>query len=406
LGNVTVGDTPRGIALDVAKQRAYVANYGSGNVSVIDTDTNTVIDTITDVPSANGITYDGLHNMLWVTNTDNDTVTPIGINEDATSFTVQTAVEVGDGPWGVVFDPIYGYLYVANSLDDSVSVVNVAQHTVETTLTENFSQPYHMATTPVTGKAYVANFGNNTVTVIKGTAIESVVNLWDSTQPYGIAVDEPRNIVYVSTVNTNRIVAIGTLNDQPDQFLGWSMFFRGYNRNRPLPLRVIAVNPEVGPDFDGGHIWTTTSTVDGSEQNQALLIPKGWSSYFHVPLPQSVQENPSEGIAVDRINDRVYVSSGVSPGMVTVLGDHDNQCPTVAPATAGESNGFSLDVFSQVALMQGDATADGTIDIFDLAYIASRYNSDDYTADVNGDGLVDIFDLSFVASRYGQQIDN
>jgi len=406
LGNITVGDTPRGIALDVARQRAYVANYGSGSVSVIDTGTNTVINTITGVPSANGITYDGLHNMLWVTNTDNDTVTPIEVNQDATGFTVQSAVTVGDGPWGVVFDPIYGYLYVANSLDDSVSVVNVAQRAVDTTLTGTFSQPYHIATTPVTGKVYVANFGNNTVTVIKGTSIQSVVNLWDSAQPYGIAVDEPRNLVYVSTVATNRIVAIGTLNNQPDQFLGWSMFFRGYNRHRPLPLRVIAVNPEVGPTYDGGHIWATTSTGDGSEQNQVLLIPKGWSSYFHVPLPQNVQTNPAEGLAIDRTNDRVYVSSGVSPGVVTVLGDHDNQCPAIAPATAEDTNGFSLDVFSRAALMQGDATTDGLIDIFDLTYIASRYNSDDYTADVNGDGLVDIFDLSFVASRYGQQIND
>jgi YVTN family beta-propeller protein len=373
---------------------------------VIDTGTNILTNTISNIPSANGITYDGLHNMLWVTNTNNDQVTPIQVNDTATTFTVLDPVTVGDGPWGVVFDSIYGLLYVANSLDNSVSVIDVAQRTVIATLAENFSQPYHLAANPISGKVYVANFGNNTVTVLKDAAVEEVVNLYDSTQPYGIAVDETRSVVYVSTVNANRIVALGTLNGVPDQFLGWSMFSRGYNRQRPLPLRVIAVNPDVGPSYDGGHLWTTTATADGSELNQALLIPKGWSSYFHVPLPQDVSANPTDGIAVDRTNDRVYISSGVSPGIVTVIGDHDNQCAGVAPAATGdETTDFSFNTFSREALFQGDATNDGVINIFDLTFIASRYNSSNYRADVNDDGVIDIFDLAFIASRYGQKIE-
>ncbi|MBN1221087.1 MAG: SBBP repeat-containing protein [Anaerolineae bacterium] len=406
LGTIPVGNTPRGIALDVAKQRVYVANYGDSSVTVINSGSNQVLESLTGISSANGIVYDGLHHMLWVTNYDTDQVTPIEVNEDATGFNVLAPVDVGDGPWGVVFDPIYGYLYVANSLGNSVSVINVASRTVETTLTETFNRPFHMATTPVTGKVYVANSGHNSVTVIKGTSIDSVVQLWDSGPAYGITVDETRNIVYVATVASNRIVAIGTLNGQPDQFLGWAAFYRGFgNRNRPLPLRAIAVNPDIGPSYDGGHIWATTSTTDGSELNQALFIPKGWSSYFHVPFAQSVGDNPTEGIAVDRINDLVYVASGSTTGTLTIIGDHADQCPVVTPATIPDgANDFGLDIFSRQALANGDANRDGLVDIFDLTFIAARYHTTDYRADVNGDGLVDIFDLTLTASRYGQSV--
>jgi hypothetical protein len=201
-------------------------------------------------------------------------------------------------------------------------------------------------------------------------------------------------------------VVIGWLNGQPDQFLGWASFQRGYNPNQPLPLRAIAVNPERGPVFDGGHLWGTTATGDGSELNQALFIPKGWSSRFHVPFAHNLDVQPLEGIAVDRLHNRVYFTSGTIPGTVTVIGDHDSVCGGIAPASvADESDEIGLDVYSVAEVMRADLIEDGIIDIFDLVYVASRYDSSDVTADLNEDGIVDIFDLVLVANQYGQQWD-
>jgi len=44
----------------------------------------------------------------------------------------------------------------------------------------------------------------------------------------------------------------------------------------------------------------------------------------------------------------------------------------------------------------------GMVDVFDLAFVASRYNSDNPAADLNNDGKVDIFDLTILASNYGK----
>ncbi|MDM8521504.1 hypothetical protein QUF64_15770 [Anaerolineales bacterium HSG6] len=51
-------------------------------------------------------------------------------------------------------------------------------------------------------------------------------------------------------------------------------------------------------------------------------------------------------------------------------------------------------------LQAGDFNNDGTISIFDLAYIGDKYGKADGRADFNDDGTVDIFDISVVAGNY------
>lgn len=54
----------------------------------------------------------------------------------------------------------------------------------------------------------------------------------------------------------------------------------------------------------------------------------------------------------------------------------------------------------QLTLRAGDVVEDNAINIFDLSYIANRYQQDDPTADLNGDGIINIFDLSLAAGNY------
>lgn len=50
----------------------------------------------------------------------------------------------------------------------------------------------------------------------------------------------------------------------------------------------------------------------------------------------------------------------------------------------------------------GDINGDGSINIFDLSIILSRWNSLNKASDLNGSGRVDIFDLSILLSRWGR----
>lgn len=418
LGTITVGHEPRGLAVDSLRRRLYVANYSSDSVSVIDSHTNTVMQTIGGVTNANGLSHDPKRNMIWVTNHLTNQVTPIQANADATDFTVLPPIAVGNFPWGVTYDPVHDYVYVANSLSNSVTVIAAESRSVVTTLSGSFHLPFHLAANPVTGKVYVVNFAgpNHSVTVLNGATVSKVISLYDSKEPYGLAIDETRNLVYVATVEPHRIVVIGPAKGQPDQFLGWAAFHRGFgNPNRPVPMRVIAVNPSVGPFGDGGHVWATTTTADGGEANQALFMPKGWWSYFHLPFAQGVDLYPADGIAIDRVTNRVYISSGFGPGAVTVVGDHATLCPNAwakiasadAPAQPDDER-IGVEIFepeetgSEPAERPGDVNGDEVVNIFDLVLVASHFDSDVAVADLNQDGWVDLIDLTIVANNYSR----
>jgi hypothetical protein len=59
-----------------------------------------------------------------------------------------------------------------------------------------------------------------------------------------------------------------------------------------------------------------------------------------------------------------------------------------------------------VTLLAGDAVnsdgSQGTVDVFDLALVASLFGTSDPQADINGDGKVDIRDLVLVGMNLGK----
>ncbi len=335
LTTVNVGSEPQGIAIDEDRRRVYIANRAGNSVSVIDSGSNSLLTTITGLTAPTALALDPQRNILWVTL--DDSVIPVQANPDST-FTLLNGVTVGQGAADVVYDPLHDALYVANRDGNSVSIIDAGSRTLKTTLSGSFNQPVRLAVNPITGKVYVVNFGSNSLTVINDTTVARSVSLFDSSQPYGVAVDELRNLVYVSSVDSHRIVAI---NGVDDSFLGWAAFQRGSNPNNPVPLRALAINPDLGPFDDGGHLWSLTATEDGSERDQVLLIPKGWASYFSLPVPYTTNLRPTGDLAIDRTTDRVYITNGLAAGTVTILQDRNEAC--LVPFATDEA--ITLEIF-------------------------------------------------------------
>jgi hypothetical protein len=65
-------------------------------------------------------------------------------------------------------------------------------------------------------------------------------------------------------------------------------------------------------------------------------------------------------------------------------------------------SGALIVTFSHAATLAGDINTDGTVNVFDLSMLLSKWNTTTASADLNTDGTVNVFDLSILLSHWGQ----
>ncbi|WP_186319210.1 IPT/TIG domain-containing protein [Streptomyces sp. SAJ15] len=194
---ITVGAGPVSIAFRPDGLRAYVANSGSGTVSVIDTAADTVTATVT----------------------------------------------VGTGPWGVAVHPDGTRAYVTNSGSGTVSVINTTSNTVTATVTVG-TTPRGVALTPDGTRAYVANSDSGTVSVIDTTA-NTVTRITTATSPTVLAASPDGTLVYATMTGAGSVTVI---NPSTDTVTATLPGFSGPQGISPTPdgRRLYVVNNAAG----------------------------------------------------------------------------------------------------------------------------------------------------------------
>ena len=103
-----------------AEPFAYVANNDDGTVSVIDTVTNIVVDTIPVGTDPFGVAVTPDATKVYVTNSMSDDVSVI----DAATNTVLPTIPVGTFPLCLAITPDGTNTYVANSSSHNISIIN------------------------------------------------------------------------------------------------------------------------------------------------------------------------------------------------------------------------------------------------------------------------------------------
>ncbi len=193
------------VAAVYAAPFAYITNQGDSTVSVIDTSSNTVTDTITvgTLPDGVAVTPDG--SRVYVANWFSNTVSVI----DTSTNTVTDTIAVGSGPYGVAVTPDGSRFYVANTHDDTVSVIDTSSNTVTATIPVG-SVPYGVAVTPDGSHVYVTNSGSSNVSVIDTSTNTVTTTINAVTNPYGGAVTPDGSHVYVANRTSDTVSVIDT----------------------------------------------------------------------------------------------------------------------------------------------------------------------------------------------------
>jgi YVTN family beta-propeller protein len=164
------------------------------------------------------IAIDANQALLWVVNPDADSVSVIDISSaDPSNYTLVKTIQVGDEPQSIALDTISATqynAYVANAAGNSVSVIRVNTSGTLSTVLENTlttgAEPWNVVATPNGQRVFVANSGQDTITVLNTTTRQIIgsVDIRNSAciapdtgrhfQPRGMAVTLDNTKLYVT----------------------------------------------------------------------------------------------------------------------------------------------------------------------------------------------------------------
>jgi YVTN family beta-propeller protein len=191
-----------GISPDGSK--VYIANR-SGGVSVISTATNTITANITAGTTPTGIAISPDGTKVYVANESSSNVSVINTSNN----TVLTTVGVGSSPRGITISPDGSRVYAVNLNSASVSAINTATNTVVATIAVG-STPLDAAVSPDGSRLYVTNYSSGNVSVINTSTNSVLTSITVGSSPWGIKVIPGGSKVYVANNSSNNVSIINT----------------------------------------------------------------------------------------------------------------------------------------------------------------------------------------------------
>ncbi len=201
-------------------QYAYVANFTSGTVSVVDSSSETVIATITlptttDPPHPDSVAISPDGTTLYVADQANDDVLVYSTATDSeeSSYTLTTGIS---GPVKVAVNSVAGHLEVANAAADDVTIYSLssdlpASSPSETVSSTTIADPGALAFVPGASTAFLASTGGNAVAKL-GTSgtfapVPAATGQFDEPDAGGFSTDA--STAYVAN-ETGQLLAIST----------------------------------------------------------------------------------------------------------------------------------------------------------------------------------------------------
>ncbi|MEE1771270.1 IPT/TIG domain-containing protein [Streptomyces sp. JV185] len=300
---IPVGTKPLGVAMGPLGLHAYVANSGSGTVSVLDIGDLTVSTALGpyNTPTALGVSPDS--SLVYTT----DSTTNAVRTAQKDVLAVTDTIAVGNTPAAIAVSPGGIRLYVTNENSATLSVINALTSTVLTTVPVG-TQPTGVAVNAGGLEVYVANTADNTLSVISTVTNTVVATIGGMSAPLGVAVSRDTLHVYVtnSAANTVSVIDTGTRTITATIPVGTT------------PWGVVTSSDNLWA-YVANHGSDTVSVIDATTSTVTETIAVG-----HQPA----------GIAVTPNGVDIYVTNS-GANTVSVIQTLNQMAPTLGPQSGG-----------------------------------------------------------------------
>jgi len=282
---ISVGSSPRGIALDRERNLAVVTNSGSKTVSVINTSSLSISGTLNVGTSPQGVGLSSIAGRAAVANTDDDSVSVIDLDNIAVATTVSVAPSSGSAkPIGLAVHPGSGRVIVADSNSSQVSFFDISSPGTPSTLTVD-AGPEAVAIDPTRNIAAVAEGASSTVVIVDLSTSQILSRVTGFSLPTGAIYDPDSDTFLVTSSLANNF---GSVIAHPDT----DTYSVTFNR--------VGINPT---SIDYNYRSSTLVTTNTSSQTLSVMDFLTKTIKAVIPLPVSQQF----AVAIDPATNRAFV---------------------------------------------------------------------------------------------------
>ena len=326
VSTISVGTSPSGISVSPDGSQVYVTNQLSNTVSVINTATNVVASTITVGTRPQGLSVSPNGKLVYVANSIDGTVSVI----NTSTFKVIATITVGLSPRGISVSPDGGQVYVANVASNTVSVVSTATNSLVSVITVG-SAPNGIAISPNGSTLYVTNFGSNTVSVINGTANAVTSTISVGSYPSGISISPDGSTVYVANIIDNTVSVINTATNTVVSTVAVGA--------GPTGISVSADDTKV---YVTNQFSNTVSVINAATNNVTTTIPVGNAPFsfgnFVTPDASCGGTPITFTITVNPTLSPPTIMAGIATGTISACAGTASSSPNIQQFTVSGSN--------------------------------------------------------------------
>lgn len=283
-----------------AVEKMVVLNFQDATVNIIETQTDTIIATLTALAAPSKGVYDPVHHRCYIT----DNVTPGFVTVvDMDTDTVIATIATGNTPFGIAIAPELNKIFVAMQSTGNLNVISTETNTVISTISIG-TNTADVLYVPSVQKVYIANQGSHSVSIVNAVNDMSLgtitISPGTSTPRFLTAsCDQTKVFVSDNSPTSDKINVISTSNDSSVQ----ATITVG---TRP---RTLSINCNSGEGFIPNQVSNSISVIETFSNSNITSFTAAPFTAFVSPAYSPVLPSKNAFFVSCSGNGRVYIGN-------------------------------------------------------------------------------------------------